>query len=84
MRNPTDTKLAFCQTLLDVAQQKQFIKDFIRRSLFRHLLDRFQYKLPVAHNLKTMRCKIRKRKRKFGHDFMRFSDIAAMALKCFR
>jgi hypothetical protein len=40
--------------------------------------------LPVAHNLKTMRCKIRKRKRKFGHDFMRFSDIAAMALKCFR
>lgn len=62
MRNPAFAALIFCQAFLDVVQQEQFIQNFVRRSLFRHLLDGFQNKLTVAHNSKTMRRQIRKRK----------------------
>ena len=67
MRNTAFAALAFRETLLDIIQQEQFIQNLLRRSLFRHLLDSFQNKLPVAHNTKTMRRQNRERKPNLFH-----------------
>ena len=68
MRNPALATFAFSQAFFDVVQEEQFIQDFLYRSLFRHLPDRFQKQLPVGHNVKTMWRERGQRKFKFRHE----------------
>jgi len=82
MRNAFAPSDLFATTLYG-RQHGDFIKNFFRRSLFWHLLNRFQNKLPVAHNIKTMRRENREGKLNFVRAITRFGGIATVALKCF-
>lgn len=53
---------------LNRSKHGKFIQNLFGRRLFRHLLDSFQNKLPVAHNVKTMLRKIYQRKPYLNRD----------------